>query len=181
MDEMCQNAGEKGKKRDDPEDQPRHRGNKARGHGTWDTDRPPVVGAVGRVSGNVRLAVVHYSRRADLEPLALSWTKPGATINTDEWGARNHLSGNNRDHEQVCHKPGERIWAADLDGDGVNEAHTNTIEGFWTGLRNFLRPFRGVSKVYLQQYCSVFQWRHNLKTTTNQFLRTLLGYTQLRT
>jgi transposase-like protein len=178
---MYQNAGEKGKKHDDPEDPPRRRGNKARGHGTWDTDRPPVVGAVGRVSGNVRLAVVHNSSRDDLEPLALSWTKTGTTINTDEWKAYNRLSDNNRNHEQVCHKPGERIWAADLDGDGVNEVHTNTIEGFWTGLRNFLRPFRGVNKVYLQQYCNVFQWCHNFKTATSSFLRLLLGHTYLKT
>ena len=27
--------------------------------------------------------------------------------------------------------------------------HDNTLEGLWTGLRNFLRPFRGVNKVYL--------------------------------
>ena len=26
--------------------------------------------------------------------------------------------------------------------------HCNTMGGEWTGLRNFLRPFRGVSKWY---------------------------------
>jgi hypothetical protein len=36
----------------------------------------------------------------------------------------------------------EREWARDDNGDGVREVHCNTLEG----LRNFLRPFRGVNK-----------------------------------
>jgi hypothetical protein len=40
-------------------------------------------------------------------------------------------------------------YARDDDGDGFCEAHCNTQEGIWTGLRNFLRPFRGVHKKYL--------------------------------
>ena len=68
-----------------------------------------------------------------------------------------------------------------MDGDGIREVHTNTMEGIWTGLRNFLRPFRGVNKVYLEQYCRVFQWAHNLKAVTTDFLRCLLGVTCLDT
>jgi hypothetical protein len=41
--------------------------------------------------------------------------------------------------------------------------HTNSVEGLWTGLRNFLRPFWGVHKKYLQPYVSAFAWTHNLK------------------
>ena len=42
-------------------------------------------------------------------------------------------------------------------------------------MRNFLRPFRGVNKEYLEQYVIMFQWSHNLKTVTDGFLRILLG------
>jgi transposase-like protein len=49
------------------------------------------------------------------------------------------------------------------------------MEGIWTGLRNFLRPFRGVNKVYLEQYVIMFEWAHNLKKVTDEFLRILLG------
>lgn len=56
-DEMYQNAGEKGILHPDPDDPPRRRANKARGHGTWDTDRPPVLGVVGRDSGQVHLVL----------------------------------------------------------------------------------------------------------------------------
>ncbi len=52
-DEMYQNAGEKGMPHDDPDDPPRRRADQAKGHGTWETDRPPVPGVVGRASGRV--------------------------------------------------------------------------------------------------------------------------------
>jgi transposase len=149
-DEMYQNAGEKGVEHPDPNDPPRRRGNKTRGHGTWDTDRPPVLGVIGRESGQVQLEVKHNSARKDLEPTVLNATQPGTTVNTDEWGAYNHLAKSGRLHVTVCHTPGKREWARDDDGDGIREVHTNTSEGFWTGLRNFLRPFRGVNKVFLQ-------------------------------
>ena len=44
-----------------------------------------------------------------------------------------------RGHATVKHSKKE--WARD-DGDGIREVHSNTIEGTWTGLKNFLRPFR---------------------------------------
>jgi transposase len=178
VDEMYQNAGEKGVGHPDPEDPPRRRGNKARGHGTWDTDRPPILGVIGRESGQVQLEVKHNSARKDLEPTVLKATQPGATINTDEWGAYNHLAKAGRLHVTVCHTPGNREWARDDDGDGIREVHTNTSEGFWTGLRNFLRPFRGVNKVFLQQYIAIHEWAHNIKKCTLAFLRIMCGITQ---
>jgi transposase-like protein len=67
-----------------------------------------------------------------------------------------------------------REWARDDDGDGIREVHINTMEGLWTGARNFLRPFRGVSKWCLAQYIAVFEWAHNLKQATREFLRMML-------
>jgi len=51
--------GKNGKLHPDPADPPRKRANKRRGHGTYDNDRPPIVGTVGRASAQVRLRVVH--------------------------------------------------------------------------------------------------------------------------
>jgi transposase len=173
--------GKKGRPHLDPEDPPRHRANKVKGHGTWENDRPPVVGTVGRESGEIRLEVKHGSSRAELQPHVEAYSKPGATVNTDEWQGYNRVAESGRVRQSVCHQPGQRVWAKDVDGDGVNEVHTNTIEGFWTGLRNFLRPFRGVNKEYLQQYVIVHQWAHNLKKVTTEFLRILCGVTQFAT
>ncbi len=165
--------GKKGEPHLDPDDPPRRRANKARGHGTWENDRPPVAAVVGRESAEIRPTVLHNSARKDLEPEVLGATRPGTVVNTDEWGAYNRLSGSGRGHVTVCHKT--REWARDDDGDGIREVHTNTIEGIWTGLRNFLRTFRGVNKKYLQQYVAIFAWGHNEKRASVRFLRALLG------
>jgi len=173
-DELYQNAGEKGHHHPDPADPPRRRANKARGHGTWETERPPIAGVVGRNSGQIRLQVCHRSDRATLQPFVEAHTRDDATVNTDEWSAYGQVAQTGRLHQTVCHTPGHREWARDDDGDGIREVHTNTIEGIWTGLRNFLRPFRGVSKCFLDQYSAIFEWAHNLKRVTVDFVRAMM-------
>lgn len=166
--------GKKGVPHPDPEDPPRRRANKTRGHGTWETDRPPVLGIVGRETKKIRLKVLHNSGRKDIEPEVVAGTSPGTVVNTDEWAAYDHLPQVGRKRASVCHTPGEREWARDDDGDGIREVHNNTMEGIWTGLRNFLRTFRGVNKVYLQQYVTIFAWTHNEKVASPAFLRGML-------
>jgi ISXO2-like transposase domain len=96
-------------------------------------------------------------------------SQPGAIINTDEWGAYNHLVEADRLHVTVCHTPGKRVWAKDEDGDDIRDMHVNASEGFWTGLRNFFRPFPGVNKGYLQQYAAIHEWAHNIKKCSLEF------------
>jgi transposase len=172
---MYQNAGEKGIPHEDPADPPRRRANKVRGHGTFDKDRPPIVGIVGRESGKIELKVCANSDGETLHDIVENDTKLGATVNTDEWSGYNSISESGRIHKTVCHTPGKREWARDDDGDGIREVHCNTMEGIWTGLRNFLRKFRGVSKYYLWNYIAVFQWAHNVKEATIDFLRAMMG------
>ena len=100
-------------------------------------------------------------------------TVADATVYTDEWPGYGQLAATGRGHATVCHTAHE--WARDDDGDGVREVHNNTLEGLWTGLRNFLRPFRGVSKWFLDEYVGIFVWGHTLKTVTGEFLRALFG------
>jgi transposase-like protein len=171
-DEAFQNAGEKGDPHRDPEDPPRRRGNKRRGKGTMENDRPPIQGVVGRQSGQIRLTVCDDTRQDTVQPEVEAKTEEGTTLYTDESSAYNRVLESGREHGTVCHSKGE--YARDDDGDGIREVHCNTMEGTWTGLRNFLRPFRGVHKKYLAQYVTMFQWAHNLKRVTEQFLRTLM-------
>ena len=171
-DEMFQNAGEKGTPHNDPNDPPRRRANKRRGRGTMDNDRPPVFGTVGRETGQIRLVVCDDTKQSTIEPEVESKTKATTTLYTDESGAYNRVADTGRGHGTVCHSAGE--YARDDDGDGVREVHCNTMEGIWTGLRNFLRTFRGVHKKYLAQYVAIFEWAYNLKRVTADFLRTLM-------
>lgn len=168
-DEMFQNAGEKGDRHQDPAAPPRRRGNKRKGHGTYATDRPPVVGTLGRESGGVRLRLAHHTDKATLTTHVHQFTRQDAIVYTDAWRGYNSLDPS---HEVVCHGDGE--WARDADADGICEIHTNTIEGIWTTLRNFLRPFRGVHKKYLPGYIAICEFAINLKTITTLFISKLV-------
>jgi ISXO2-like transposase domain len=134
-----------------------------------------VAGVVGRESQQVQLFVLENSDRESLEGFVGRLTLPEVTLYTDEWGGYTWVAETGRGHATVCHTPGQREWARDDDGDGIREVHNNTLEGIWNGLRNFLRPFRGVSKWYLDEYVGIFQWVHNLKVVTVEFIQALLG------
>src|SRR3954462_3006183 len=108
--------GEKGVPHDDPAAPPRRRANKARGHGTWGNDRPPVCGVVGRESGALRLTVTERSDGETLQRVAVRASWPMVTFNTDEWQGYNGLPAMGRFRATVCHS--EREWARDDDGDG---------------------------------------------------------------
>ena len=171
-DEMFQNAGEKGEKHDDPADPPRYRANNRPGAGTMENDRPPILGVVGRTTNQIRLTVSDDTQQATLQPQVENDTHPTTTLNTDESSAYNHIAETGRGHATVCHS--RREYARDDDGDGFCEVHCNTMEGLWTGLRNFLRLFRGVHKKYLAAYVAMFEWAHNIKRVTADFLRTVM-------
>jgi transposase-like protein len=171
-DEMFQNAGEKGEPHDDADDPPRRRANKRPGKGTMDNDRPPVLGTVGRQSGKARLTVEENTQKKTIQPQVEKSIPSQGNFYTDESTAYQGLGSVQRLHGTVCHSKGE--YARDDDGDGIREVHCNTLEGLWTGLRNFLRPFRGVHKKKLKYYVAMFEWAHNLKRVTSDFLRTLM-------
>jgi len=78
-----------------------------------------------------------------------------------------------RSRATVCHA--EKEWARDDDGDGIREVHVNTLEGLWTGLRNFLRAFRIVNKMYMYQCVTMFEWGYNVKRVTAACVSALLG------
>ena len=154
-------------------DPPRRRANRWRGLGSWDVDRPPVLGAVGRSSGRTRLVVAPRAGEAQLVPAVRAAAAAGAAVDADEWSGYARLAWDGYGHATVCRAHKE--WARDDDGDGVREVHRNTVEGIWTGLRNFPRPSRGVNKAYLAQYVATFLWSYNIKAVTDEFLRVVMG------
>lgn len=134
-----------------------------------------MLGVFARASGEIHLEVTHSSSRAAIQPLVEACTSVGCTVNTDEWVAYDKLPERGRKRVKVKHSKPNCEYARDDDGDGIREVHCNSIEGVWTGLRNFLRTFRGVSKKYLAQYVAMFEWSHNIKIASTEFIRTLLG------
>ncbi len=76
---------------------------------------------------------------------------------------------------EALHQTGE--WARDVDGDGIYEVHTNTIEGVWTTVRNFSRPFRSVHKKFLSGYIAICECVMNLKVVSVDFIAKLVKST----
>src|SRR5215470_18094871 len=103
---MFQNAGEKGDEHFDPHDPPRSRANKRRGRGTYANDRPPVLGTIGRQSGQVRMRVVTDTKQVTLRAHVEQFTGAGTHVYTDEYESDATIE---RKHSTVCH--GAREWA----------------------------------------------------------------------
>jgi transposase len=76
------------------------------------------------------------------------------------------------DHKSVNHGRGE--FARDEDGDGLCEVHVNTMEGFWSLLRSWLRPHRGISQEQLPLYLSFFEFVHNMRKRGKALLGALI-------
>jgi len=65
-------------------------------------------------------------------------------------------------------------YARDEDGDGSCEVHVNTMEGFWSLLRSWLRPHRGLSQDKLPLYLGFFQFVHNARRRGKALLGALI-------
>src|SRR5262252_1527622 len=88
--------GKKGIPHDDPDDPPRRRANSRRGQGTFDTDRPPIAGVVGRESGEVRLDVIETASLVELNDVVDKGCLEGTTVNSDEWNGYNRIGRRHR-------------------------------------------------------------------------------------
>jgi hypothetical protein len=121
------------------------------------------------------LEVVETVDRETLQAFVERTTAADATVYTDALASYGRLPATGRGHATVCHTPVQREWARDDDGDGVREVHNNMMEGAWTGLRNFRRPFRGVGKWFLDEYVGIFNWVYVVKAVTADFIRALCG------
>ena len=53
--------------------------------------------------------------------------------------------------------------------------HVNTMEGFWSLLRSWLRPHRGVSQEKLPLYLGFFEFVHNVRRRGKALLGALVG------
>jgi transposase-like protein len=167
VDELYQNAGEKGEPHREPDDPPRRRANQQPGHGTYATDRPPIIHVRCRETGEVRTWVCDHADQETCRAIVRSAIPPEGTIlNSDEWAG--YLKAHPC-HQTVCHSAGE--WARDDDGDGVREVHCNTCEGMGAALRTFLRPLRGVHKAFLACYVAVFDMITMAKRITPAVVR----------
>ncbi len=122
--------------------------------------------------GAVILRMLENVRQATIHPLIDQFITPGTRVYTDEYDIYHRLPAWGFDHHTVCHSRGE--YARDDDGDGFHEVHVNTAEGFWSLLRSWLRPHRGISQEQLPLYLGFCQFVHNAHIRGKGLLRPLL-------
>ena len=123
--------------------------------------------------GQVGLRMLPKVQQTTIKPVIAASVVPGTLIHTDEYDIYARLPAWGYEHKTVCHAHGED--ARDEDGDGFCEVHVNTIEGFWSLLRSWLRPHRGISQDKLPLYLGFFQVVHNARRRGKALLGALVG------
>jgi len=165
-DECYQSAGSKGLAREvERQDRaPRQRGLQLRGRATAELGRPPLLGLVQRrakadaaaPAAQVYLEVLENVRTTTIKPIIAAKVKAGAQFFTDEYNIY-RFTETDYDHRTVNHSAGAY---ARRDPDGTR-VHCNTMEGLWSGLRNFLDHFRGISQRCLHLRVARYEFLHN--------------------
>jgi transposase-like protein len=135
-------------------------------------EKPPIFGMLQR-SGEVVIKMLANVQQVTIKPIIEAYVKKGALVYTDEYDIYGKLDIWGYGHKTVNHSAGE--FARDEDGDGFYEIHVNTMEGFWSLLRSWLRPHRGISQEKLPCYLAFFQFVHNARKRGKALLSALIG------
>lgn len=112
-------------------------------------------------------------QQVTIAPLIHATIAPATVVYIDDYDIYARLSQWGYGHRTVCHAKSE--FARDKDDDGFCEVHLNTIEGFWSLLRSWLRPHRGVSQEKLPLYSGFFVFVHNVRKRSKTLLGTLIS------
>ena len=142
------------------------------GRGTLEKNKPPILGLIQR-GGEVVLRMLANVRAATIKPVITAAAALGSLVHTDQGALHARLPAWGYGHNTVCHGRGE--YARDEDGDGFCEVHVNTLEGFWSLLRSWLRPHRGISQDKLPLYLGFFQFVHNARRRGKALLGALIA------
>jgi transposase-like protein len=122
--------------------------------------------------GEVLIRMLENVQRGTIKPIIERYASKGSLIMSDEYTIYDRLVTWGYAHKRVCHGAGE--FARDDDGDGVSEVHVNTIEGFWSLPRSWLRPHRGISQENLPAYLGFFEFVHNTGARGRALLPSML-------
>jgi transposase len=123
--------------------------------------------------GQVVLRMLANVQQTTIKPVIDAIVAKGALVHTDEYRIYDRLPAWGYQHKTVCHGRGE--YARDEDGDGFCEVHVNTMEGFWSLLRSWLRPHQGISQDKLPLYLGFFQFVHNVRRRGKALLGALVA------
>ena len=124
--------------------------------------------------GDVVIRRLANVQQVTIKPLIQATITPGTCVYTDEYDIYSRVEPWGTSMRAFCHSDGED--ARDDDGDGFCEIHVNTMEGFWSLLRSWLRPHRGISQEHLPLYLGFFEFLHNVRRRGKALLGACLSY-----
>ena len=114
--------------------------------------KTPVLGIVER-KGKIKAVAVPNVQAKTVKPYIESQVDKSANVYTDEFRPYNILPKLGYNHDKVLH--GQKVYV-------VGNVHTNTIEGFWSLVKNGIRGvFDSVSPQHLQHYLNEYAFRYN--------------------
>ncbi|PPD57935.1 IS1595 family transposase [Dehalogenimonas etheniformans] len=128
--------------------------------------KTPVVGVVER-KGKVAAKVTGDLKSKSVKPFVIKKVEPSCTLYTDEFQGYRGLGFYVNGHETVNHNNDE--WVR-------GDAHTNTIEGFWSLMkRGISGVYHAVSPKYLQDYVNEYAFRYNHRDDEKPMFRSFLN------
>jgi transposase-like protein len=129
-----------------------------------------VFGAVER-GGRVRATVVPDRTAATLTPHVKAFVLPSSAVFTDDWKAYVAIGEGYRAHHRINHS--EKVYVS-------GDVHTQTIEGFWSLVKNGIRgAHHAVSAKHLQGYLNEYAWRYNFRDDPRSMFELLLARSAL--
>jgi len=124
-----------------------------------------VFGMVER-DGNVQTHVIKQRSRKAVQKHIKRVVKD-TVISTDEALMYKYLTKEGYLHGTVCHENSEYVRGP---------IHTNTIEGYWSRLKNSIRGTHvHVSGKHLPKYLGEFEYRYNMRKSPKYMFERLLG------
>ncbi len=141
------------------------------GRKALEKEKTPVFGMI-QCGDQVVINMLVNVKQKTIKPFIKDTIAPGTLVYTDEYSFCVRLKSWGYGHKHVNHGRGE--FARDEDGDGFCEVHVNTMEGFWSLLRSWLRPHRGISQEKLPLYLGFFEFVHNAPRRGKALLGSLI-------
>lgn len=127
-------------------------GKKSGKRGRGADGKTPVLGMVER-KGRVKAVAVPDVKTQTVKPHIEKQISKEANVYSDEFRPYNILSKMGYSHDKVLH--GQGIYV-------IGNVHTNTIEGFWSLIKNGIRGvYHSVSPQHLQEYLNEYSFRYN--------------------
>ena len=130
------------------------------------SNKSTILGIAER-NGCVQTYVLPDRKVKTIKPIIAERVSKKAIVSTDEYYGYKHLTKAGYSHGTVCHE--DKEWK-----NGIH--HTNTIEGYWSRLKNSIRGTHiHVSRKYLPNYLGEFEYRYNMRKSPKWMFERLLG------